>query len=269
MALSTRGPAKYRRLGSLFDGLPLSVADGAFSSYANAIAVGGGSLWTGPTVHATAPLANTVTDVSGGWALSSTSSSTTGGSAKLNNSGRLVLTSGTTDEDLTQAQLLSMPFRYTTTRKLKFFVRVATSTHNTSDAFVGLSIADTTVIATSAEGVSDCMAFVKAATATDWTANVQKDGTATTGASGLTLASADQFTVLGLSIEAGVIRRYAVLDPNDRVKNEPGLLGAGTVIANTNAPDDEDMYLTFAVGQEGGTTARTLTVDWAFACGWH
>lgn len=243
--------------GLPFNGIPLTTAMRSFLRKFISVEVGNGN-YIGPLAANTFSGGWTVTDIAGTGAVAN------------NNEGALAITTGTTDENSTQLQYKPVVFKYSTTKKLWFFARVKVSTQATTGAFVGLASVDTTLItaAAGAVDVDDGIFFYKDATDTAWTMHVRKDSTSTTAATGVTIA-ADTYMILGFVIEAGVIRWFAKADSNDAmqaVNDGNNFLGSGTTIANTNAPDDLDLCLSFACGQEGGTTARTLTIDWAFAC---
>lgn len=246
-----RGPLRYTRPSHIFDQLPFDLSEVFSREYMYEI-VGGGRPWYGPAAAGSA----------GGWTLTDVGSGSS--TLLMGNDGKLVLTGGTTDEDNSGLQFKGLPFRYSTTRDIVFAARVALSTAATSDAFIGLAAVDTSLISASALAVDDVIGFFKAATATDYTFNSRKNTTSTTQAMGLTLTDA-AYALLGFTIKGGVIRAFAALDPDDKVNSSDTLFGSGSAVAATNAPDDIDVLLTFMVGQEGGTTARTLTVDWAFA----
>lgn len=264
MSTGFRGPLLHTRVGHPFNNLPLDLVGPAILNSWRGVVVGQGVPYLGPASHATAPSGNTVSDRDAGIRLASTSSSTTGGSVAPDNTGALVLTTGTTDEDQSSLQFLGCPFRYSTTRDLLAFMRVKVSTATTTDAVLGLFATDTTLTSASAIAVDDGIGFFKAATATDLTAHVRKNTTSTTASAGLTIAS-DTYFVCGVTVINGAIRWYAAADTGDSIVLKDNLLGSGTSIAATNAPDDIDIFLTLSAGQEGGTTARTLTVDWAIA----
>lgn len=240
---------------SPLDGMPFEFAERSFNRKVMGITIGNG-YYTGPAAAGAA----------GGWTDTSNGAA---GTVALDNAGSLVLTSSTTDESNENLQYLQLPFRYSATKKFWVFGRFAVSTAATTDFYFGLFESQTAIVAASAiAATDDSIGFFKAATATDLTGRVAKAGTATTVAMGLTLTNAAYF-VCGFVIDKGVIRLYAALDPNDAILSSPALLGAGKAIANTNAPNTVDTFLSLVCGQEGGTTARTLTVPWAFACAEH
>jgi hypothetical protein len=252
MGTRFRGPLEYARVGAPFNGLPMWLLDPGLESRYKGIAIGNGIPWLGPAAAGTA----------NGWVLTNVGVGTS--TLVMNNTGKLVLTGGTTDEDNSGLQFTALPFIYSATLDIACFARIALSTALTTDAFFGLAGIDTTLISASAIAVDNCLGFFKAATSADYTFHSRKTTTSTTQAMGLTLTDA-AYAVIGFTVIAGVITAYAVLDPSDTVLTNDALLGSGLAVANTNAPNTVDSVLTLMVGQEGGTTARTATVDWAFA----
>lgn len=252
MATHFRGPLLYGRAAHPFNGLSLDIIQSAILRPHMGIVVGNGEPWYGPAAAGT----------SASWILTDVGTGTS--TLVMNNAGQLVLTGGTTDEDNSGLQFVGLPFRYHATRDITFGARVKLSTHNTTDAFVGLAAVDTTLVSASAIADDDALGFFKAATATDYTFHSRINTTSTTQAMGLTLA-ANSWALLAFTVRKGVIRAYAALDPNDTILTSKDALGAGIAIAATNAPSDIDTLMTFMVGQEGGTTARVMTIDWAFA----
>lgn len=251
MATHFRGPLHHSRIGHPFDNLDLLLAQKAVLASQMGVTVGNGNPWIGPAAAATAS----------GWVLTDAGSGSS--TLVLNNAGQLVLTGGTTDEDNSAIQFTGIPFTYSTTRNIACFARLKVSTAATSDMMFGLFGVDTSPISASAIAVDNGIGFFKAATATDLTGHVRITTTSTTQAMGLTIAN-NAFFVCGFTVLSGVIRMYAAADTGDSILTNPSLLGSGIAVANTNAPA-VDLALTFLVGQEGGTTARVLTIDWAFA----
>lgn len=251
MSTGFRGHLKYSRTNHPFDGLDLPFLQRAVLNSQAAVLVGAGNAWMGP---ATAGSSN-------GWVLTDVGTGTS--TAALNTSGQLVLTGGTTDEDNSALQYTTvLPFVYSTTRDIACFARVKLSTAITTDFMFGLFGVDTSPISASAIAVDDGIGFFKAATATDLTGHVRKTTTSTTQAMGITIVL-DSFFVLGFTVKSGAIRLYAATDANDIFLTSDTLFGNGFSPALTNAPA-VTLAPTFLVGQEGGTTARVLTIDWAF-----
>ena len=257
-----RGPLGFSAPNLPFDGIPLRVADTTFQQQFLAFMLGHGT-YQGPAAAGTEN-GIVVTDVAGTSAVTSDAD------------GRLVLTTGTTDENSGQIQFKRPQFTHSTTKAMTFAARVKTSTQATTGVFVGLASVDTTVwtAAAGAVDVDDGIFFYKDATATDWTFHVRKDSTSTTQAMGLTLA-ADTYSIVMFTVRSGVIRAYAINDSANVLRNTDNAVGvarpfgAGLSVANTNAPDDADLCPSLLCGQEGGTTARVLTVDWMFCVQEH
>ena len=232
------------------NGLPRTIAT-VVQRLKSGVAVGGDHLYLGPQTAGTGA----------GWTLTETAAgSGNAQGVKQNNLGQLVLTTDDGDNDLENMQFLNRPFRYSTTRNLACFARLKVADADDGEAFFGLGISDTSIIA----GITDSIGFSKTETATDFVFSVKKDSTASQANCGLTLAD-DTFVVLGFTIIGGAIRWYAFADANDEVGNNdnPAAWGTGTAIVNTNAPDYEDVYLSFAI-QTGAAAVDSMTVDWAF-----
>lgn len=250
-----RGPLVYKNEQFPFDQIPLDIAE-VFTRGASGVGVGGNIHYGGPGTAGAG--------TSGGWRLSETS----GGSGStnrcvLNNLGQLVLRTDDGDNDLENLQQINRPFRYSTTRKLACFARLKVSDADDGEAAFGLCIQDDSIIA----GVTDGIHFRKTETGTDFTFVVEKDSTETTQACGLTLAD-DTFVILGFTIIGGAIRMYAFADSGDKVNDSnPLLFASSTAVAATNAPDDEDILLSFAY-QTGAAATKSMTVDWAFCVQW-
>jgi hypothetical protein len=226
----------------------------AVTSSAREVIVGAGQTWVGPLTAGS----------SNGWVL--TDVGTGSSTVAISNAGQLVFTGGTTDEDNSGLQYTTMlsPFRYSATLDIACFARVKLSTAITTDFMFGLFGIDTSPISASAIAVDDGIGFFKAATATDLTCHVRKNTTSTgSTALGITIVL-DTFFLCGFTVKSGVCTFYGASDPNDMFLTNNALLGSGVRVAATTAPDDIDIVPTFLVGQEGGTTARVLTIDWAF-----
>lgn len=264
MSTGFRGPLLFSAPNLPFNGIPFDVAQQTFLRQHLSWILGNGA-YNGPAAAGTEN-GIVVTDIAGT------------GAVTVDTAGRLVVTSGSTDENRTQIQFKRPQFAYSAlaTRDIAMFARLKVSTATTTDCLFGLASVDTTVVtaAAGATDVDDGIFLTKAATATDFTGTVIKDGTGTTGATGITIVS-DTYCLVGFTVKAGVIRFYAASDPNDlfvdpsRINGLSSPFGAGVAIANTNAPDDTDLCPTIIVGQEGGTTARVVTVDWAFCVQKH
>lgn len=251
-----RGPLFFSAPHLPFDSIPLSIAQ-ALTADRSGVAVGGNALYTGPRTAGT----------SGGWTLTETSAGAgNGNNVAQNHLGQLVLTTDNGDNDLENMQYTGRLFRYSTTRKLACFARIALGDANDGEALFGLAVADTSL---TASAPADGIYFNKAETATDWTINViSSAASSTTATAGLTLSD-DGFVVLGFTIVGGAIRWWAKADSNDQLNDDnPFWLGAGTSIVNTNAPaTTTDLLLSLGI-QTGATDVDYMTVDWAFCVEW-
>ena len=252
MSTGFRGPLLYSNLDVPFNGIPLNIAQ-CLNRTVSGIAVGGGTPYLGPAAAAT----------ENGWVLTDSAGA---GTITLDTTGRLVITTHTGDEAYHGLQYTQRPFIYSTTRNISCFARLKLSDVDKTDAAFGLIASDTSILGAGAEAAAESIMFYKEAVATDWTATVQTGDTATTAVTGLTLAD-DTYSVIGFTVIAGAIRWFAKSDSGNQVTTSPGFLGTGTAIANTNVPTGNVVF-SFAVGQEGGTTARVMTVDWSFCCQW-
>lgn len=249
------GPFLYNQDRSPFDGMPLEFA--AFLERFIGIKIGHGK-YDGPAAAGTEN-GIVVTDIAGTGAIT------------VDTEGRVVITTGTTDENRTQIQFKRPQFNLSSTRKCWIGARLKVSTAITTDLFFGLASVDTTVVtaAAGAVDVDDGLFFFKAATETDLTAHARSNDTSASQAMGITIAD-DTYIIVALVLDGGKVRAYAVSDPNDLFANNiPGLFGAGVEVASPVIANDTDLCLTIAAGQEGGTTARVVTVDWAFAVQSH
>lgn len=171
------------------------------------------------------------------------------------NNGVLTLTTHTTDESICQCQRTRAMWTPAVGKKFFMKTRAKVSTQATTDMFIGLAVIDTALIAASALDMTDAIGFFKAATDTSLTAVVRKD--ATTGATtktGIGTVVADTYFTAGLYYD-GLSTVYIMF--ND------------SIVATLSLGSDATAYLpdtvlaeSFCVGQEGGTTARVLTVDY-------
>lgn len=257
MSTAHRGPLLYSNPGVPLDGIPLDLAD-VVNRTRSGLVVGGGRPYIGPQTAGTGA----------GWVLTEVAvGAGNTGAVTQNSLGQLTLTTDNADEDQESLQFVNRSFRYSTTRRLACFARLKVSDDITTDAFFGLAALDTTLVVASAAGVTDGIFFLKADTATDWTVHVRAASTSTTATTGLTIAD-DTFMIIGFTVIGGAIRWYAKNDSADGLENGPNYLGSGTAIANTNAPGaTTDLFLSLVAGVEG-TTARVVTVDWAFCTQW-
>lgn len=171
------------------------------------------------------------------------------------NNGTLVVTNANTDEDYNQTQMTTATWLPSVSKKFWFKARLKVSEAALTDAFIGLAAIDTTLIAASAIGVTDAIAFFKAATATSWTAYVRKDAsTGSTSTASLGTVTSDTFTTLGMYYD-GEGTMYLYVDDV--------LVDTVDSISSTYWPNAQ-LTPSIAFGQEGTGGATIGTVDYVF-----
>ena len=138
-------------------------------------------------------------------------------------------------------------FKYEAAKGLYFKTRFKVNDATQSDFAVGLVITDTTVI----DGTTDGIFFRKADGATSIELVIEKASTETTVSCGD--AADDTFMTLGFYYDPR-IRKFSVYKDNVKV---------GSAV-NTNAPDDEELAVTFAI-QNGAAAAKVMTMDYISA----
>ena len=167
--------------------------------------------------------------------------------------GLLVVTNDDADDDSDEFQWAGgsggviESFKYEAAKGLYFKTRFKVNDATQSDFAVGLVITDTTVI----DGTTDGIFFRKADGATSVELVIEKDSTETTVSCGD--AADDTFMTLGFYYDPK-IRKFSVYKDNVKV---------GSAV-NTNAPDDEELAVTFAI-QNGAAAAKIMTMDYISA----
>lgn len=249
--------------GLPWNGLPHDLISQALRPF-HGLLVGRGRAYTGPVAAGSG----------GGWVV--TDIAGTGSIAGIAGGG-FAITTGTTDENSTQAQFTAERFSFNKSeagKKSIIMGRVKVSTAATTGALFGIATVDTTVWTAAAGAVdfNDGIVFYKDATATDLTVTCRRAGSAHwSQACGLTITD-DAWMVVAVVIESisatqSIATVYARMDPNDVFTNDPNaagaFLGAGTKVAAFNDNLQGLLAPVFICGQEGGTTARVLSVDWA------
>ena len=182
----------------------------------------------------------------GNWTVTETQASATQALTDGDN-GLLLLTNSAADDDLVALQKVGESFRFAAGKKLWFEARFRVSDATQSDVVMGLQITDATPL-----DVTDGVFFIKADNSTSVSLLVEKDGVATTTASVATLAN-NTFITLAFYYDGVSQIQYAV----------NGVVQGASV--TTNLPDDEDLTVSFAI-QNGEAAAKTMTVDYVFAC---
>jgi len=125
-----------------------------------------------------------------------------------------------------------------------FKCRVKVNTDSPAEMIVGLHILDVTPVA----GISDGIYFFKDDGSTTVSLVVNKNGSATTTSAG-TMAD-DTWTTLGFYYSSKD-RKFYIYKDNVQV---------GTSV-NTNAPDDEEICLSFTI-QNGEAVVKTMSIDY-------
>ena len=171
------------------------------------------------------------------------------------NNGRLELITANTDEDTVQLQSSVTTWRPSVSKKFWLKASVNLSSAALTDAFIGLSSLDTTIIAASAFTPTDGIGFFKAATDTSWTVYVRKNATTgSTSLASLGTITDGTFITIGLYYD-GDGTMYCMV--NDII------VGKIESLSSTYWPDG-NMSPSIAVGQEGTAGANTTYVDYLF-----
>lgn len=160
--------------------------------------------------------------------------------------GLLKITNDAADDDNDFFQKKGESFKFVAGKRLWFKSRFKVSDATQSDVVIGLQITDTTPLA-----VTDGVYFLKADGSATVNCLVTKNSTSTTTAAA-TLVT-DTFITLGFYYDgASTIQIWA-----------DDLVVATSV--TTNLVDDEELTISFGI-QNGEAVAKTLTIDYIFAC---
>lgn len=166
--------------------------------------------------------------------------------------GVLALVNTAADDDLNSIQwaggagAVVETFKYESGKDMVISARFKVSDATQSDLLIGLAITDTSPLATLP---TDGLFFYKADGAATLTAQLRKNGTATSLAVG-TMAN-DTYVEVALVFNSSLGRWQTFLN---------GVLVASTTTL-TNVVDDEEIAVTISV-QNGEAAAKTLSVDW-------
>jgi len=158
---------------------------------------------------------------------------------------------------------LGESFKWETTKKLAILGRFKVSDATLSDLVFGLQITDTAPLA-----VTDGIFFYKASASTTLTAHVEKNNTADAAS---TTASADVLTMANNTyVEVAIVYLGKPVPDNNGTATYPFRLyyrdsaniwkQAGTIDATTQAPDDEELTISFGI-QNGEGVAKTMSID--------
>lgn len=160
--------------------------------------------------------------------------------------GLLLITNDAADNDADFFQKVGESFRFQAGKRMWFAARFKVSDATESDVVMGLQITDTTPL-----DVTDGMFFLKADGSTSVSFLVEKNNTATTQAAVATMAD-DTFIELAFHYDG----KTSIIVWADNVQV--------ATVATTNAPDDEDLTISFGI-QNGAAAAKTMTVDYIMA----
>jgi len=162
--------------------------------------------------------------------------------------GQLLLTSGGTENNGIQIQPLGEAFSFASRYPCYFGARIAANDVDQVDAFVGLAITDTTMLA----GCSDDIGFRTDDESAALQFILEKDSNET--ANSVDTLTNDGWVTCEWYYD-GADYVYAYVD---------GTLQATVARSDANFPNDEHLTPTIAL-LTGETTANTLTVQWARA----
>ena len=164
--------------------------------------------------------------------------------------GQLLITNDNADNDLDFFQLKGESFKWDSSKRMFFSARFKTNDATQSEIVMGLQITDTTPL-----DVTDGIFFLKVDADTKPDLIIEKDNSSSLSVLEMDAMEDDTFVTLSfeydpLDVATGgaVFRAY-----QDDVQ-------VGEITGTTNAPDDEDLTISFGI-QNGEAAAKTLTID--------
>ena len=164
--------------------------------------------------------------------------------------GQLLITNDDADNDLDFFQLKGESFKWDSSKRMFFSARFKTNDATQSEIVMGLQITDTTPL-----DVTDGIFFLKIDGDTQPDLIIEKDNSSSLSVLEMNAMEDDTFVTLSfeydpLDVATGgaVFRAY-----QDDVQ-------VGEITGTTNAPDDEDLTISFGI-QNGEAAAKTLTID--------
>lgn len=178
--------------------------------------------------------------------------------------GVIAITNAGSDNDNTFIQKLGESFKFAAAKKLAIVARFKIASAIESDIAIGLQITDTTPL-----DVSDGIFFYKADGSAVLTARVEKNDVAATGN---VVTMADNTYVDVAIVYQGRVRiaqgptNTTYYDFETYYKDSGGIWRqAGTIAASVEAPDDEELTISFGVQNGDGVTAEILSLDYFLA----
>jgi hypothetical protein len=200
------------------------------------------------------------------WTITATGSATV--ALQDEDGGVFKLTNAAANSDNIFVQKIGESFKWEPTKKLAIVGRFKLSDATLSDFVFGLQITDTAPLA-----VSDGIFFYKASASTTLTAHVEKNNVSDAAS---TTASANVLTMANNTfVEVAIVYLGKPIPDNNGTATYPFRLyyrdssgiwkQAGTIDATTQAPDDEELTISFGV-QNGEGAAKTMSFDFILIC---
>ena len=168
--------------------------------------------------------------------------------------GQLLITNAAGDNDLDFFELKGEGFRFDSTKRMFFSSRFKVSDATQSDLVMGLQITDTTSL-----DVTDGIFFIKGDADTQPDFIIEKDNSSTLSVLEMNAMEDDTFVTLSFEYDPLDV---ATGGPVFRVYQDN--VQVGEITGTTNAPDDEDLTISFGI-QNGEAAAKTMTIDFILA----
>ena len=168
--------------------------------------------------------------------------------------GQLLITNDDADNDLDFFQLKGEAFRFDSTKRMFFSSRFKVNDATQSDLVMGLQITDTTSL-----DVTDGIFFIKGDADTQPDFIIEKDNSSTLSVLEMNAMEDDTFVTLSFEYDPLDV---ATGGPVFRVYQDD--VQVGEITGTTNAPDDEDLTISFGI-QNGEAAAKTMTIDFILA----
>lgn len=168
--------------------------------------------------------------------------------------GQLLITNDNADNDLDFFQLKGEAFRFDSTKRMFFSSRFKVNDATQSDLVMGLQITDTTSL-----DVTDGIFFIKGDADTQPDFIIEKDNSSTLSVLEMNAMEDDTFVTLSFEYDPLDV---ATGGPVFRVYQDD--VQVGEITGTTNAPDDEDLTISFGI-QNGEAAAKTMTIDFILA----
>jgi len=193
-----------------------------------------------------------LTYTAGDWTITTVETGSATEAVVAGSGGWLGITNGTADNDNDYFQLGGAlgTFRYVSTKKMFFRVKLKVDDIDLADVYAGLIVTDTSPIgADSTPTLTDGIGFFTTSTATATMDFLVEESDNATTASAVAPLVDDPFITLAFFYDpqTGTFKYYV----------DDVLTGSSV---NTNVPDDVDLALSFGI-QNGSAAARTLTID--------